>query len=57
MSDIGAITGQIETRSSADPKWRDRLLIAMVAFGGILTLIWTGMIAYGLGWLAWYLLH
>jgi hypothetical protein len=57
MGDIGAITGQVETRSNVEPKRRDRLLIAMIAFGATLTLIWTAMITYGLGWLAWYLLR
>jgi hypothetical protein len=57
MDDMRAVTGQVETWPKAKPKSRDRLMIALVAFGVVLTVLWTGAIAYGLGWLAWYLLR
>jgi hypothetical protein len=38
-------------------KWRDRLMIILVAFGVLLTLLWCALVTYSLGWLAWNLLR
>lgn len=57
MSEIKTVSDEIETSPEGEPKWRDRLLIALVVIGALLTVIWTGVVTYGLGWLASYLLR